>query len=209
MVKLHCRKNQGQCGSCWAHAAAGLLEYYFLIKYGTAYDLSEQNFVDCDKTSNACNGGMPYKAFNYNLANGVDFETIYPYKAVAGTCAYKNTTTTATNGVPKSKAPQWYTFPATENALAYAIKNYGWVSVCVNAAAFQTYGGGIMKSSTLGPNHAVIAVGFGTATDGTKFWIIRNSWGPKWGEGGYARMERDKNTCDIMNTNLNYRNYLA
>ena len=38
--------------------------------------------------------------------------------------------------------------------------------------------------------HAVVVVGYDTAPDGTKYWIIKNSWSENWGEKGYARMLR-------------------
>lgn len=58
------------------------------------------------------------------------------------------------------------------------------------------YSGGILDSWDCTPNysHAVVIVGFGSIKSKTavnksiEYFIIRNSWGTTWGEGGYARI---------------------
>lgn len=47
-------------------------------------------------------------------------------------------------------------------------------------------------------NHGLVIVGYGTVTDKDKvrgrchqYWIIRNSWGPDWGEDGFFRLCMD------------------
>jgi len=39
-------------------------------------------------------------------------------------------------------------------------------------------------------NHFVIAIGYGTSDDGTKYWLLKNSWGTNWGESGYMKIHR-------------------
>ncbi len=40
-------------------------------------------------------------------------------------------------------------------------------------------------------NHAVTMVGYGTVTDNKDcvgYWLIKNSWGPNWGDGGFFKL---------------------
>jgi len=52
-------------------------------------------------------------------------------------------------------------------------------------------------------NHDVEVAGWGETKDGTKYWIARNSWGTFWGEGGWFRIERGKNTL-LMESGCSY-----
>lgn len=55
---------------------------------------------------------------------------------------------------------------------------------------FKNYKRGIVNSPKCGTkvDHVVNAVGFGKDAKGTNFYIIRNSWGPRWGDKGYIKI---------------------
>ena len=44
--------------------------------------------------------------------------------------------------------------------------------------------------------HAVEIVGWGIENN-TKYWLIKNSWGTEWGDGGYFKMIRGINNCEL------------
>ena len=81
--------------------------------------------------------------------------------------------------------------------LALALQK-GPVSIGVDAAStgFRFYKSGIIKrwcGSDI--DHAVLLVGYGTEK-GVDYWLVKNSWGPSWGEKGYLRILRDMNKKD-------------
>merc|ERR1712147_425968 len=90
-------KNQGQCGSCWSFSTTGSLEGAWEIASGKLVSISEQQFVDCDKVDQGCNGGLMDNAFKYAEANALCTESSYSHTARKGTCKASSCTV----GVPK------------------------------------------------------------------------------------------------------------
>ena len=83
-----------------------------------------------------------------------------------------------------------------------------YVAVAINAAWMQTYVKGVSCPAVCNKralNHGVLLVGYGT--DGyaparlrkKDYWIIKNSWGPNWGEEGFYKICSGRNMCGIQN----------
>merc|ERR1719263_713909 len=121
-------------------------------------------------------------AFKYAESHKMEEESAYPYKGRDGECH-------AEGGVAMVKDFTDVT-PKSPTALAEALTK-GPVSIAVDAAGlqWQLYFGGIIRflcGDSL--DHGVLLVGYGSTTDGKDYWIVKNSWGPSWGEHGYLRI---------------------
>jgi len=192
-------KNQGQCGSCWAFSTTGSVEGAMFLKHGKLTSLSEQQLVDCDTAQDqGCNGGLMDNAFTYIKANGLDSEADYGYKGTDGTCQ-------ASSNTPAVAVGQLTGFTdvkvGDETALAAAVAQQP-VSVAIEADqfAFQFYSGGVLTGRCgTRLDHGVLTVGYGTDS-GKDYWKVKNSWGSRWGEKGYIRIERGTNKCGIANS---------
>lgn len=50
-------KNQGQCGSCWAHSAVEQIESQWIWEGGAPWELSVQQVTSCTEGTFGCGGG--------------------------------------------------------------------------------------------------------------------------------------------------------
>lgn len=195
-------KDQKQCGSCWAFSATEVLESHVAIETGKLLELSPQQLVSCAPNPDSCGGtggcegSVQWLGFNYTInQGGLGLETDYPYNGRDGTC---------TEGIkPAAGITGYVRLPANDyTALMNAVATIGPIAISVDAG-WQAYSGGVWncaKGGTCGTtiDHAVVLVGYGTDAKGGDYYLVRNSWGERWGEDGYIRLHRsddDSNNC--------------
>ena len=190
-------KNQGSCGSCWAFSAVGNIEALYYLKYGENVRFSEQQLVDCDTYDLGCNGGLMETAYQWIIENkGLTTEAEYPYVGRDQKCK---------TGKKVAVELESYVLLNTtdEEYIKKYLYNVGPLAIAINADPFQYYMGGIIDESAYscdpeGLNHGVVLVGYGHDEDEDKdYWLIRNSWGKRWGEKGYVRVARGKGVCGV------------
>ena len=104
-----------------------------------------------------------------------------------------------------------------EDLMVQYVAAHGPISIGINANMMQFYLKGIANPnghfwtrfmcSEKMMNHGVIIVGYGEAEKRSIFgrkkvvpyWIIKNSWGAKYGRQGYYYIQRGSNNCGLAN----------
>ncbi|GAB2276809.1 Probable cysteine protease rd19d [Dionaea muscipula] len=203
-------KLQGICGSCWAFSTTGAIEGANFIATGKLLNLSEQQLIDCDhmcdekqktECDSGCHGGLMTNAYRYLIdeAGGLMEESAYPYAGKQGECKFDAKKIAV-------RVVNFTTIPVDENQMAAHLVHHGPLAVGLNAVFMQTYMGGVSCPLICGKrwiNHGVLLVGYGSKGfsilrfANKPYWIIKNSWGPKWGENGYYRLCKGQGMCGI------------
>ncbi len=184
-------RNQGACGSCWAFAAVSTLEASSAIINGGKPDLSEQHALSCS-SGGTCSGGWYSNVYEW-LAGGKDglqTEASVPYAAANNSCS--------DSGKTPYEVEAWgwvdpYNIQPKVEDIKAAMCKYGPVTAAVAADPdFIAYTSGTFdRKSNSSINHAITLVGW---DDDRNAWLLRNSWGTNWGEGGYMWIDYGSNS---------------
>ena len=139
-----------------------------------------------------CDGALPDSYVQWIIKKGgyMSDELNFPYRPS------KLTHTCPTDMLQDDKAGvkitgELFVYDVDEELLKRLVYNNGAVQTSIAARddSFKHYTGGIYDGcSSNNTNHGMVIVGY-DEEDGEKYWILKNSWGTKWGEDGYMRVK--------------------
>ncbi len=187
-------KDQGVYGTCWTFATFASLESCLLP--GELRDFSEDNLA---LTAGFDVGGDPYD-------HGGQYWMSSAYLARWGGPVDESQDAYGDSYTPPGLAPVKHvqeiqyipggTSGTDTSNIKYALTTYGAVATSISwqDSAYREDTTGFYYSGTASTNHAVTIVGwddtyaatsFASAPPGNGAWLVRNSWGTGWGQGGY------------------------
>merc|ERR1711935_702177 len=220
-------RDQSSCGSCWAFGAAEVMSDRICIHSGQTNQtrVSTTDLLSCcEECGDGCQGGFPPSAFDYWMNSGVvsgdlyqdtKFCLNYPFAPCAhhvpagkypacpgGENPTPKCTRTCTNGDDFVKSKTYgrssYTVSGESQIMAEISTNGPVEGSFTVYADFPTYKSGVYQHLTgeaLG-GHAIRMIGYGEE-NGTKYWIVANSWNEPWGDHGYFKILRGENHCGM------------
>merc|ERR1712088_874105 len=166
-------KSQGSCGSCAAFAAMSTIETC-MRRAGTpldGLDLAEQHLVDCGYNPSS---GM----------NGCNGAWIGAYQSWMG------------QSKPDVSHEAQYPYLDRDPNLKCMGKP-AWNTGAKVTSAITDYSCNEDKLKKLVYKYGAVAtVGYGTE-NGKPYWVVKNSWGANWGDGGYIKIARGNSECGI------------
>jgi hypothetical protein len=176
------------CGSCVAFAVVATAEAQFRIETNNPswnLDLSEQQLFSCGGAR--CDyGWWISNALDRLRDYGTPDEACFPYLAQDRPCSEECSDSGNRTLKIHNWNWDWVGFRRPEYIEA-ALQNGPLVAGFDVYEDFFSYTGGIYHH-TWGDRvggHAVAIVGYDSVD---KYWIVKNSWGPSWGEDGYFRI---------------------
>lgn len=202
--------DQGQCGSCWAMASAGVLSDRLCISKGIKRQLSPQYLIYCGERTHGCHGGKMIPAWNDLIEYGTVSESCVPFTGRQGYCP-----TACKDYSPIDDSylirPTGYVFPwgETDESRVEAIQREimrngpvmaSFITFNDFQSFFKYYPDDVYhrsKEATASGGHAVRIIGWGTTDEGEDYWLVANSWGIDFADLGVFKIRRGNNECNI------------
>jgi C1A family cysteine protease len=192
--------NQGNCGSCVAYSTTATLEAQVSISAGLPWlhpTFSADQLFACG--GGGCDSGWdPGDAASFLKSSGIVDAACAPMTMPStGTDVACGDTTkgcadiaSRTYKITGSSQPSSGMFGGSVDQVKAALAKGPLETTLTVYTDFLLYDSGIYKhvSGNAEGGHAVSIVGY---NDDGRYWIIRNSWGPTWGEGGFMRVSWD------------------
>ena len=198
-------RDQDPCEHCWIYAATALVESQVRIEHCAWCDRSEGDYIEANKVPcGAC--GNPADVLNWYTSNGVcDQSCIAWVDSDPGnrTAAYWNPPPNNC-GTGSMLPPPAYNPPSNRDGKTVKIPSYtslgnvndekNWLdTIGPLVCGFEVYSDFFgwsgnspyikSASATAEGGHVVLCIGY---DDTLQCWIIKNSWGPGWGNGGFG-----------------------
>jgi len=187
-------KNQANCGSCWDFSGSGVVTVA-LIKAGQIKNdgtqVSEQFILDCS-SNGGCNGDDNTTVLAFAKSTGMPTDADYgPYNARPGRCK---------SGLKLLKIKDWGFADGGQGngvtpvqQIKDAIAQYGCVGAAIAAddRFMNVRPGEVFDGNARDINHDIILCGW---DDAKGAWLLRNSWGTDWCDGGYCWIKYGANS---------------
>jgi C1A family cysteine protease len=187
-------KNQKSCGSCVSFCTCAVMESAVRIKLQNPnynIDLSEAFMQFCGGGS--CSGWGLTSGLDFAKSTGTTDEACMPYQPTNMNCVASR----CSDWQNRLTKIQSYTGYATIAARKDAVASKG--PLLAGMAVFNdffAYKSGVyvaMPSTGLAGYHCITIVGY---DDSQQCWILKNSWGAGWGDGGFCRIQY--NQSDLL-----------
>ena len=194
-------KDQAACGSCYAQAPTGTLEAMYNLEQGSQrnLDTAEQVFVSpCfDANPGSCLGGSGSKVMTLLRDHGVPDESVMPYQSTscvhsvpnAGDPAHSHLECNAGVGAHCAN-PNSCNLGALAPDHVWKITTFGDSSGTVGHVKQELLCRGPLSVRSGSWWHYVVLTGWDNNVNGGS-WLIKNSWGTGWENGGYGWIRFD------------------
>lgn len=181
-------RDQKSCGACYAFGWLALLEWHYCRQTGgPPVDFSEQHIVDCGARAwlNGCKEGKLHQVSDFTRTFGLHLERDYPYKAREGACS-------SAQGSLRVQVSNFRRIRLERAQFERTLREQPILLEMSMPLDIESYSSGIHPGTNCDPRigHAMLLVGHGRQ-EGRPYWLLRNSMGPNWGEGGHLRLARD------------------